>query len=264
MPTTYGPSGLEGKLTETITGEYMIKKWLGIEKSPKDHYLNGTAFALAGQFEKGIVELSRAIEKEPTFLDAYLHRGIALTDAGHPEKGIIDFDFVIKNDAGKMLAYYNRGVAYIALGKYDLASSDFSEAISLEPEYIDSYAYRYFISVQMKDYDLAVRDAFKMVELGDEKQGYINKATALALKGDTLAAIVDWTNVIEMDSNDHCARCRRGILFEKMGKYEEALSDLKKGLESPDKLPASLLTQSEDLIQKLDKIRQEKESKRQK
>lgn len=242
----------------------MIKRWLGIEKSPRDYYLSGTALALAGQFEKGTAELSKAIEKDPTFLDAYLHRGIALTNAGYPEKGIIDFDFVIQNDAGKMLAYYNRGVAYIALEKYDQAYSDFSEAIRLDPEDINSYVYRYFIDIQMKNYDLALSEAFKMIELGDEKQGYISKATALALKGDTLEAIADWTKVIEMDSNNHLAHCRRGGLFEKVGNYKEALSDLKKGLEFPDKLPAELLTQSQELIQKLETMKEEKNSRGQK
>ena len=56
----------------------------------KKHYRNGTTLVLQGMPEKGVEEFSKAIEANPEFLDAYLHRGTAYLDISNSGLGLSD------------------------------------------------------------------------------------------------------------------------------------------------------------------------------
>ncbi|MEX1351911.1 MAG: tetratricopeptide repeat protein, partial [Desulfobacterales bacterium] len=61
----------------------------------------GNALFLDGQYDRAIVFLNKAIEKNPSFAEAY----------------------------------YNRGITYLEKKQFDKAISDFTKAIEINPRY---------------------------------------------------------------------------------------------------------------------------------
>jgi tetratricopeptide (TPR) repeat protein len=228
----------------------MIKNWL-ISRKSKGLYIKGTFESMRGDYKKAIEILSLAIQANPTFLDAYQHRGVAYMESGNNEAAIKDQSFVISQEPDRILAYYNRGVAYFIKGEMDHAMLDMKEAIRFDPKFSDAYTYIGHIYIFRKEFDSAIINFNKAIELGDLKQGYFNRASAYEEKKDFTSSIADWTKVIELIPNSAIAYCRRGILYSKTNNRELAVKDLVRGLKDKTQLPDSLRQESENLLAKL-------------
>ena len=230
----------------------MLKTWRTKRKARR-YYMDGTGESMRGEFDESIKTLLKAIELDPTLLDAYFVRGISFLEINRNNQALLDFNFVIQNDPDTSTNYYHRSLTYVALGMRDKALLDVTKAIALDPKNPDYYKYRCILYDGMEDYKLAIADATMAIKFGDATGGHNNRAIVYEHKGEFQAAIDDWTKFLELDSNDIAAYCLRGILFEKVGNIEEAIADLKKGLKKKDEIDDKLRIQSEELLQRLEK-----------
>jgi tetratricopeptide (TPR) repeat protein len=231
-------------------GSIMFKKWLD-KLNARNLYNRGTSLALRGQFDEALKILTRAINVDPNFVDAYVHRGNVYIDLGDYKNASMDFDFVIRENPDNVLGYYNRSIANMALDRKDQALLDINQAILLTPKDSEYYNFRAVIHAAIENYDLAVEDANQVIKFGNLKTGYNNRAVIFTKKADYQAAIADWTKVIEIDSNHAIAHCRRGILYSKTNNRELAVKDLVRGLKDKTQLPDSIRQESENLLAKL-------------
>jgi tetratricopeptide (TPR) repeat protein len=144
-------------------------------------------------------------------------------------------------------------MANMGIGEKDQALLDINQAIILKSDEPGYYNHRCIIYTFRAEYDLALKDADKIIELGDAKTGHNNRAIVLESMGDYLSAITEWTKVLEINTNESKAYCRRGILWEKCGNNEKAAADIKRGLKNYKQLTQSLRDQSEKTLQKIEK-----------
>ncbi len=230
----------------------MLKKW-STTRTAQKYFREGRDFRLRGEPQRAIEQLTKAIELDPVLLDAYLHRGIAYYEIGDIEHVLSDLDLVILHAPDTPAAYYWRSRAYLEMGKTDLALEDIDEAIELDPDEPADPLLRGVVHLRREEYDAAVEDATRAVQLGFEEDGYRNRAIAFAKMGNKQAAIEDWTRVVALNPDSAIAYCQRGMLWEKTGQMERAISDLKTGLENKNALPESLKVESEKLLDKLEK-----------
>ncbi len=229
----------------------MVNNWK-TRRMVNRYYKDGTIQSMKGYYEKAIETLSKAIDLDPEFLDAYVNRGLAFMNKGNLEQAMADFSFVIQRRPDDATAYYNRSLVQMALGDNDAAIADLSEAIRILPLDPTSYNNRSIIHSLRKEYELAIADAKRAIELGDAVNGHINLAINYEKLGKYQEAIEEWTEVLRQDRNKPDALCRRGMLYEKVGKPEEAISDLKKGLKGRDVLSDPLKSDAEELLRKLE------------
>lgn len=229
----------------------MFKKW-STTQTTKKYFKEGKDLRFQGEPQRAIEKLSKAIELDPMMLDAYLHRAIAYYEIGDLEHAFPDLDFVILHAPDTAAAYYWRSRAYMGIGKTDLALEDINEAIELDPDEPADPLFRGFIHLRRKEYDAALNDTTRAVELGFEEDGYRNRAIVFARMGNGQSAVDDWTRVIALNPDNAGAYCQRGILLEKAGQWERAISDLKMGLKNKNDLPESLKLESEKLLDKLE------------
>ena len=83
-----------------------------------------------GDYEKAIVDFSKAIELEPNGAMAYVNRVWAYCAKGQWSLDIEDYNEVIRLKPEDALDYYNRGLAYKVQGKKAAALADFEKCIT--------------------------------------------------------------------------------------------------------------------------------------
>jgi tetratricopeptide (TPR) repeat protein len=107
------------------------------------------------KLEQAIDAYNKAIELNPSYADAYIHRGNcykALNQVLSPckhadinlnrELALADYNKAIELNPSYAEAYNNRGNYYRDLGEYNLALADYDKAIELNSNYIEAYLSR--------------------------------------------------------------------------------------------------------------------------
>ena len=101
-------------------------------------------FSTYGKYSDAIPDFTRAIERDPNFVDAYYLRGVARLMKKDFDGAIIDLTKAIEmypKDSTKS-AYFYRGEARAKLKDFDGAILDFTKAIEINPKDGRAYYYR--------------------------------------------------------------------------------------------------------------------------
>jgi tetratricopeptide (TPR) repeat protein len=109
-------------------------------RSSADYRKEANALEKKGKYREAILLLTRAIDKDPKNIKAYLDRGVDKSYIKDHKGSIEDYSKVIELDPGNTLAYLNRGKAKARLKDDIEAINDFTKAISTkgsEQLYID-------------------------------------------------------------------------------------------------------------------------------
>ncbi len=162
----------------------------------------------------------------------YLYRlGVLHLNEGHLNEAEKCFLESIKLDPKSTAALNALGLTYLSMGKYEDAKIYFEKAISVTPFFSDAYNNLGVTYMQMGKYEKAEECFHKARQdsiyvlmpslwfnlgLLREKQERYDEAIAF------------YSEAIRKKENYPIAYLRRGIIFEKLGKYEDALKDLRK------------------------------------
>jgi len=99
--------------------------------SPKIYSNFGDACTLAGDYNRAIQMLNRALELKPDYPDAYYNRGLALYYQKRYEEAITDYTSAIQYNPHLKQAWYNRAGTYFTIGKPKEALADAKKAYEL-------------------------------------------------------------------------------------------------------------------------------------
>jgi tetratricopeptide (TPR) repeat protein len=230
-----------------------LAKWWNNQKA-HSLLLSGTTNAMKGNYPIAITQLTQVIEINPDLLDAYLHRGIAYIESGEISRALPDFDAVLKKDPEFMLAYYNRSIAFCELKDFNRAMEDANRAVQLAPSDPKVYNHRAILHSQRGESDAAIADATMEIQLGHKSSGYTNRAVVRWKNGDYASAASDWMEVILREPNNAKAYCLRGLALEKTGNRDEAIVELRKGLQRKDDLFPEIRVRTEEALQRLTNV----------
>jgi tetratricopeptide (TPR) repeat protein len=103
-----------------------------IQSQAVQHYDNGRARSDKRDFDGAIDEYTKAIEADPTFVKAYLNRGIERENKDDYRGAVADFTKVIELNPKNLQAYMSRGSSRIFTKDPDGAVEDFTKAIELD------------------------------------------------------------------------------------------------------------------------------------
>lgn len=193
------------------------------------------------EIEGAIINLSKAIELNPNYVDAYYQRGLAYTYKDDYDKAIADFTKAIELNPEYMDAYFERGYAYDLKGEYDTAIANYDKAIELDPEHADAYFERGFSYYIREDEDAAIADFDKAIELDPKHaDAYYLRGEAHYFNYDDDRALSDFTEAIELNSYYMVeAYYYRGELYYFKDDYNKAMADFTIVLElDPDDVDA--------------------------
>ena len=145
--------------------------------------------------DKVIADMTRAIELDPEYAEAYTRRAdayVAKSSAkGRQDKelldlGLKDYGKVIELHPNSAQAYYNRGTVLYEGPDTEAAIADLTKAIDLDPNYAQAYNDRACAYGKAKQFDMAIKDFDKAIEI-DPGMGkaYMGRALAHFFSGDS-------------------------------------------------------------------------------
>jgi tetratricopeptide (TPR) repeat protein len=144
----------------------------------------GRIFRLACMPENAILDFTKIIENDPENFKAFIARGITLGQIDHFIHAIVDFSLAADINPNCAEAFYNRGVAYEKLHRFGSAIEDYSASIKLNPSDYKSYNNRGVARREIGCFDAALRDFEKSIRIKpDFSEGYYNKSLSLLSAG---------------------------------------------------------------------------------
>jgi len=169
------------------------------------HHLLGLSYSLAGQAEKALTQLDRALALNPHYVEALIHRALVLNELGREEEATAVLRRAHRIDTGERAGFPTHiaaklanqhaamGEAYLEAGGLAQAIEQYQEALELGPAFHDL---RYKLGRLLLEAGRALdaRDQFETIVR--EQPGFLDAAAMLGLacylSGDGLAARDVW------------------------------------------------------------------------
>ena len=237
------------------------------ELTADSYYEIALARITADDADDALVNLSKAIDLNPNYVDAYFLRGLIYGSQYDFDKAIADFEKVVEldpshTDAKAMHAdaYAARGADYALEKNYDKAIANFERAIELDPdkaEFKAAAAATYFLRGATRyeegdnesafaDLDRAISDIEKIIELDPDNsevriaigEAYLVRGIAHFQGGNYDRAIADLERAIELENSAAdlkeaaaYAYLRRGVSHAEGGDHDRAIADFNRAVE---------------------------------
>ncbi|SNZ07829.1 Tetratricopeptide repeat-containing protein [Persephonella hydrogeniphila] len=181
-------------------------------------------------YEMAQVHLDEALLQSPDVPEVYFWRGkVATTDLNDEiiETAIGDFTQAIELKPDYWEAYFERGKVFLYFGRFEEAEEDFKKVIQLNPSFKDVYSYLAQIEIQRGN-DQKAMEYLNEVSSGGDYKYYYNLGKIFLNAKNYDAAIENFTKALEDNKYLVDGYYLRSKAYEAIGKYKEALEDLKK------------------------------------
>lgn len=151
--------------------------------------------------------LTKAIEINPKYADAYGYRGVYYcADIGYRQnrsliaKSLSDLNKAIKLGGTNPLFFFSRGTANDESGNVDAAIADYTVYLKSYPKGSNAYNNRGLLYQNKGNYQAAENDFTEKIEIDEHNTaGYINRASLYISLGREDDAIRDWEAGLEID-----------------------------------------------------------------
>jgi len=133
----------------------------------------GQTFNLTGNFDRGLADLSLAIDLRPDFVIAWVNRAFSHGKKGDVDGAMADVNKAIELDPKNVQAYITRGTAFYFKKDYENAIVNFNKALALDPNQASAFDGLGHAYGKKGDYDQAVAYYTKALAIDPN-----NKSTA--------------------------------------------------------------------------------------
>lgn len=193
-------------------------------RSPLDaeiSFANARADFDAGRYDFALTNLNRALEANPSFVEAYMARGWVKLQLHDCRGAVADADRAIALNPKVGGLYSNRGRAKFICGQTKEALADYNRALELDPRCAEALYNRGTLEfVRLTNYANAIADFTKAIELHSDPQEadlYYWRASAEHRLKNYGNAIADYKRSVELNANGPFAQqAREGAISAQM------------------------------------------------
>jgi tetratricopeptide (TPR) repeat protein len=215
-----------------------------LKKQPNDFnvlQVLGALYSQTKQPAKAVDALSRALEINPNFVEAYYNRSIALNELGLLQEALVGYDKAISINSNYADAHFNRGNVLNELGRLEEALESYDKAISIKADYAEAYSNRGIALQRCERLEEALADYDKAISIkADYAEAYSNRGTVFKELGRLEEALESYDKAISIKADYAEAYSNRGITLKELGRLEEALLSHHKAVDiKPDYAEAS-------------------------
>lgn len=136
-----------------------------LQLTAEEWYEKGSVLHDGGLYAEAISCYDKALEINPSHVDALNDKGSALHDLGRYSEAIICFDRVLQINPMDYLALYNKGYCLGKLGRHTEAITCFNRALKINPTHAKSWLNKGVASVQLGQNQEAISCFKKALEL---------------------------------------------------------------------------------------------------
>lgn len=123
-----------------------------------EYYLMGNeCVTKVHDLEAGLRCFNKALKMNPTYVDAWVRKGVTLFDMGDDYAALVCFNQAVALDSQSFKARYNRGKTFYYQRHYEEALADFIKASQVKPEHIATHEYLADLFHLAGDEDMAER-----------------------------------------------------------------------------------------------------------
>ena len=215
-------------------GELESLATLAIQRAPSwpDAYLwRGAARQARGDTASALGDFTEVLRINPRHTPALLQRGMARQDGGDFDGAHADFSEVLRIEPTSVAALVNRGYARAAKGEPDAAIADYTEALRIEPECVDALNNRGNARAGKGELDAAVEDFTNALRIDPRCfRALLNRGNVRRAGGDIQAAIADYTEALRIDPRYVEALNNRGNAHTARRDFDAAIADYTEAL----------------------------------
>jgi tetratricopeptide (TPR) repeat protein len=190
-------------------------------ESPGGWNSRGNLYHDLGEYDLAIADYTEAIARMPGHSFFWVNRGISRHAKRDLDAALEDFNKSLEVDPEFEWAYANRGLVWIDKGDFDRAVCDYTVAGMFNPKDVWILEQRAYCWFMKRDYDKAIANYTAAIALkGDDGMLWMNRAVCYwnkssggelgGLNENIRLAIKDFSRVIELESDNAEAYCRRG------------------------------------------------------
>lgn len=200
------------------------------------------AYAALLHFDHALDDVEAAIKLKPDDADNYSLRGALHLGRKDPVKALEDFDHALRlapDDADNLVG---RAQVYAALKQYDRAIVDYDEAVRADPAALRPLQARADANAHLGRFEAAIHDLDHALELTPDSAMLLNSRCWIrAGWGQQLElAMADCQSALKSDPKSSAFLDSRGLVYLRLGKYDEAIADFDAALRITPRQGASL------------------------
>lgn len=179
-----------------------------LAQTADEWYEKGFNYKIEGNIEKSLECFTKAIEIDPTFVEAYSERGwIYRVNLKEYKKALEDYKMCVKLDPDNSSWYLFRGNTYYGLGELRKAIKDYTKGIEIYPDHQWLYDNRASAYNDLGEYKKALKDANKAVEQSPNFYlGYLVRGKAYEGLGRAREARKDFEKACELGNMEACRK----------------------------------------------------------
>ena len=207
----------------------------------------GDALSGKGEYHASISDYNAALDINPSSVKALTGRAYACFKDGDYNTALTDLSNVIDKDRNNLKALFNRGLVNKALGRFDKAVKDFTDAITVDKNFTEAYWARARTYYVKKDYENALADLNSVSDLKPSTAWAVlnDRAVIQCMLGNMQQAVDDLDIAIRQKPEYRICYFNRGIVFSRMNKPVDSLSDINRYLyfDAMDKFGCKMLAE---------------------
>lgn len=225
------------------------------------YYNRANAWFNLEEYERALDDLTKAIDRNPRFLEAFIKRGATYKELGEYRLAVADLTSALELNPNNGRALFMRGLARSLAGNAEAAMQDMAAAHRIDQRFVitplleairaagEEYAIK-FMNRAIESGELAPKnlalahfhrglawreigadenaatDFTQAIELDpDMAQAYVRRADIALTRGHHRDAVHDYTKALAIDSSLANAYLRRGVAWAKLGNTTQAVRD---------------------------------------
>ncbi|KAL3878456.1 hypothetical protein ACJMK2_030805 [Sinanodonta woodiana] len=202
-----------------------------IKLNPKDHeayFQRAEMYEKRGDMLLALEDYGKATKIMPTRTDAILKHGMYYFEIGSWNNAINDFSDLLRVDPLNAEAHVLRGRAYANMGQWSLAVGDLSAAIHLNPNHWKAFYHRACILRKaypkraLHDYSVSLL----ICDTDENVMSYLHRGILYNSMGRAEDAVPDFESVLKLNKDVACAHVNLGLIL--MHRYENYHRAIKK------------------------------------
>ncbi|MGO9566081.1 MAG: tetratricopeptide repeat protein [Desulfomonilaceae bacterium] len=191
--------------------------------------LEARTHILLKAYKKAEQILKRARAKRPLYAPAYLYMGVVLARNQDPDHALENLNRAIDLDPTLVEAHKERARTFTELGDPVRAAADLTAAAELDPADGEIFAFRGLTLIQRRLYDAAIADFTRALEClpGDPRIMY-DRAVTFLCQDEPELALADLDSLLRVKPDTARALSLRGIVYLDSGNSTKAREDFDK------------------------------------